>query len=413
VPIVHSNVSYKCIKCAECCGPWEIPVSKHECGQISGMLPGDNFSKKGKSSPLVLKKKSDGYCLFLDKNKLCKIHLEKGEKFKPLGCKLYPFELCRWDDGITSAYCRMDCPGTFFPSKSQKESKKIDISSFKDVISDIPTVTAKKYSRRIILDTVRIRAISKAYLGIIRSDKGDLATKLLGCAELLDFHSKPKNSEDLIGAGGQFADDAVELYERSLEYLQDKTSKASVLDIPSRIFLRQMIAGFARRDEEFAISSNPLKRIGRSISFGAFSMGLKDIGAIGNKFLSGPVESVREEEGCSSKAKSGFPRPLPPGIPELLLKYMESRLKTLHFMSKPCLDFTFEDGIRHLICASLSALWITRSAQVQDPMLPIRIVDHNFSASTLFSMPHMRLCRRNICNPGKLPAIISFLLENS
>jgi hypothetical protein len=307
----------------------------------------------------------------------------------------------------------MDCPGTFFSLKSQKESKKIDISFFKDAVSDIPMVATKKYSRRVVLDTVRIRAISRAYLGMIESDKGDLATKLMGCAELLDFHSKPKNSEDLIDAGEQFATDAVELYERSLEYLQEKTSTASELDIPSRIFLRQMLAAFARRDEEFAISSNPLKRIGRSISFGAFSMGLKDIGSIGNKLLSGPVESGSEEERCSSKTKSRFSRPLPPEIPELILKYIASRLKTLHFMSKPCLGFTFEDGIRHLICASLSALWIARSAKVQDPMLPIRIVDHNFSASSLFRMPHMRLCRRNICNPGKLPAIISFLLENS
>ncbi|HPN83703.1 MAG TPA: YkgJ family cysteine cluster protein [Victivallales bacterium] len=395
------EVRYDCICCAECCGPWEIPVSAEEKSDLQGACSGKEIFQKGISSPIVLRKKFDGNCVFLDESNLCVIHKTKGEGSKPLGCRLYPFEFCKWDDGITSFYCRMDCWGTGFPVLDRKDQKKIKLesSAFEKEIRNSSPVSANKYSDKLILDTRRMRFIADGYRRIIEHGKGSISAKILACAEMLQFYSRKENCGDLLKADVSFVEKSVSIYERNISRLEETVKISPNPDLPTNFFFRQLLTGFVRRDEDYLISPSVFKRIVRAFHVAAFCLGATRLDSLGNRLLKFEND-VAKPDSCN-------------GISDLLRSYFSGRISSMHFMSRPCLNFSFEEGMRHLICSALSVGAISKEFPKSDPMLPIRVVDHNFSSSAFFTMFQSDVCRRKITDPVPLSCLLKELFGNS
>lgn len=57
----------------------------------------------------VLNKRSDGACVFLQENNLCRIHAEYGEAAKPFACRIFPFSVRPIAQGWQASF-RFDCP---------------------------------------------------------------------------------------------------------------------------------------------------------------------------------------------------------------------------------------------------------------------------------------------------------------
>ncbi|MBV8781882.1 MAG: YkgJ family cysteine cluster protein, partial [Phycisphaerae bacterium] len=58
-----------------------------------------------------LAKDAQGDCVFLNHTtKLCRIHETFGEATKPLGCRLYPFQIVPTFDNEATVSARFDCP---------------------------------------------------------------------------------------------------------------------------------------------------------------------------------------------------------------------------------------------------------------------------------------------------------------
>ena len=81
---------WKCTRCGECCQAYIVPIKFIEALNYTRKYGEVTIYLKGK---YYLTKKSDGSCIFLNKNSSitsCRIYLER-----PLTCKLYPFHITR------------------------------------------------------------------------------------------------------------------------------------------------------------------------------------------------------------------------------------------------------------------------------------------------------------------------------
>src|ERR1700712_265041 len=76
---------------------------------------GDPLSRAKKilrhGGKVYLERRADGACLFLnEENGLCRIHEQFGFEAKPLGCRVFPYQIAPTFRGEASVIGRYDCP---------------------------------------------------------------------------------------------------------------------------------------------------------------------------------------------------------------------------------------------------------------------------------------------------------------
>jgi lysine-N-methylase len=114
---VLQNENFTCQSCTLCCRSWyvELIAGEEERTRDLRWPAGDPligkdpiFKHGGKT---YLARRADGACLFLnDANGLCRIHEQFGAANKPLGCRVFPFQISPTFKGEASVLGRMDCP---------------------------------------------------------------------------------------------------------------------------------------------------------------------------------------------------------------------------------------------------------------------------------------------------------------
>ncbi len=107
--------NYDCVLCGRSCQGWNIEVDLATRGRIRGSeLELRVLQETGLSSTLVpgdhrtrMASRGDA-CVYLDENKLCRIHGEMGAGAKPHGCRQFPFLMVETPDDTyvgLSFYC--------------------------------------------------------------------------------------------------------------------------------------------------------------------------------------------------------------------------------------------------------------------------------------------------------------------
>lgn len=106
---------YDCIDCGRCCRDWHVELSKAEVDSLAGLAwTSDDLPAKrtvrfhGKT---FIAHRQDGTCIYFDaEKKRCMIHAQFSYDAKPLGCRLYPFNLASDGNDCISVAGRFDCP---------------------------------------------------------------------------------------------------------------------------------------------------------------------------------------------------------------------------------------------------------------------------------------------------------------
>lgn len=91
------NQNFTCEGCTKCCRGWRILVDSHSRERLP------QAGLEVRESRCYTRKKPDGRCYFLSDEGLCQVHPQK-----PLGCRQFPFRLCRTPSGVSvgvSFYC--------------------------------------------------------------------------------------------------------------------------------------------------------------------------------------------------------------------------------------------------------------------------------------------------------------------
>src|SRR5438477_12188738 len=97
---VLSGENFTCQSCTLCCRSWFVELIPGEADSVRALAwPKDDplagidpiITHRGKT---MLTRRADGACLFLNEsNGLCRIHEKFGVEAKPLGCRVFPFQI--------------------------------------------------------------------------------------------------------------------------------------------------------------------------------------------------------------------------------------------------------------------------------------------------------------------------------
>src|SRR5262249_47177887 len=114
---VVQGENFSCHSCTNCCRDWHVELLAGEAERIS-TLAWDTGEELHSAKVLMqhsgktfLAHRADGACIFLNEaNGRCRIHETFGAETKPLGCRLFPFQITPTFGGEASVSARFDCP---------------------------------------------------------------------------------------------------------------------------------------------------------------------------------------------------------------------------------------------------------------------------------------------------------------
>ena len=337
----YPQQTWGCVMCGKCCGrDWPVPVDKAERTRIAALdLPDVKFPKRKWFSRSFISKKN-GKCIFSTcDGKRCLIHAKYGLDVKALACRLYPLDIHAWEDGSVSASLRYDCPAVANGTENNISTAIVKIDQMADEIARYRKDPAPFYSRSIHPDLNRLREITEAYIKIFNYPSVPLSQRFLAAAELLSFHNQKENVSDILEAE-DFADDALDLMERSLENLEYMTSRAKAPVHNTMIAFRYQLVSYLRNDNGLNIFS----RLGRIKKHLDFMLGGRDL-EIAGKTLTPLLPVLAADDDAY----------------EPYLRWLNGRLKSLHFCGAPAFGITFEEGMRFLLL-SYPAVTVIASA---------------------------------------------------
>lgn len=407
------NQYFTCISCGKCCGAWDVPITQDEKDKIGNLeIPGfprgksECFTASRKLRGIYFIGKKDNHCIFLDGDNLCLIHKHHGEKAKPLACRTYPLDIFNWEDNVTTASLRYDCPASAAQSGKKIAALTQNISSIAKELSHKRKFATALYNRNLKTSLKNIRVVAAAYRNFILDSKFRPSTRILAAAKLIEFHSRSENSSDITEAGDFFSRDAIELVKRSIPNLESIISGAPQLNFHQKMVFRYILSGFIRSDDENTLKYQPVARLSKVKSILKFSLGTGSLEKIsGNLPDTSSIDPLESAEGMAWD-ENAF---------ELYWNYLGSKLESLHFCGYPCLNLTFEEGMHHLLMtypamAYLSALVAKSDKRKQtgrqDVALAISIIDHTFSRSPFFSIRHVKKMTKSLCSEKALSAIL-------
>jgi Fe-S-cluster containining protein len=407
------NQYFTCISCGKCCGAWEIPVTQDEKDKIEklnipGHAPGKNkyFTGSRNAQGIYLIGKKGGQCVFLDSDNLCLIHKHHGENAKPLACRTYPLDIFNWQDDVTSASFRYDCPAVSSQNGRKISALAKDISSIAKELSRKRKFATAEYNRKLKPSLKNMRIIAAAYKNFILDTRFRPSMRIFAAAKLLDFHSEPENSSDITEAGDCFSRDAIELVKRSIPALESIISEAGKPNFHQRMVFRYILSGFIRSDEESAFKFLPVARLSRVKSILKFSLGAGSLDQISRHLPdTSCIDPMESAEGMEWD-EDAF---------DIYWNYLGSKLDSLHFCGYPCLNLSFEEGMQHLlitypVLAHFSALLAKSDKREKingkDVSKALSFIDHTFSRSPFFAIRHVRKMTKSLCSENAMAQIL-------
>lgn len=129
---------WACHNCGGCCRRHLIEITDEERQRILAQRWDEDPALSGAQTVVSLSRwprrwrlnhTSDGSCVFLDENGLCRIHAKHGEAAKPLACRVYPYAFHPSGKGATVSL-RYSCPSVVAnrgptAQESEKEIRRI------------------------------------------------------------------------------------------------------------------------------------------------------------------------------------------------------------------------------------------------------------------------------------------------
>ena len=419
--LFYPKQNYSCLNCTRCCTRWDVPIKKEEKLKIEKLdIPGFDFKSNSSRyfepygrKNIYLIKKIQNKCIFLGNDNLCIIHKHHGEPAKPLACRLYPFDIFCWEDGMNSVTLRHDCPAVAYSKGKAITMHKNSMLKLAEEIGRASTKATAVYCSYLPATLEKVRHINNGYRKILLAKHIDLKLRLYGAARLLEFHDSQENHSDILEADSSFADDAFRFFTRSLDDLEAVIMTAAEPNVNQRVILRYLMSGFARIDEEAKNGFLFTGRISRTAKIIKFILGRGNLADIGSSYPDttgiDPIEVLKETVFT--------PKSLEP-----YYHFIAAKLHAMNFCGNPTLKFSFQHGMRHLllvlpIACAFAALYAKRFGKTSPDQYDIgqalMIIDHTFSRSPFFKMRHIRNMTNKLCSTYEFPAILSLINQNN
>jgi len=421
---IATNQRFSCIRCGQCCRRWHVALSDRDIETLRKLRwrPQDEIPEAPSNlingHPFVAHK-PNGDCAYLDPaTSLCRIHQKHGAAAKPLGCRVYPFNLTSTYWSEISVTARMDCPAVQQNTGPPLQQNRRDVEKYAGLLGIKGGYTDELED----LGPASVALMTKALKEEL-AERAGLAPGIRSLALLIA-------AERCQQLGVDFLNDTATLEEIIPSFVKRVLEKA--LEDPgkpvrawSRAFFRVWLATHLRRDEEM-IRKGLADRVGRTWMLCRICAGRGSFGPLGSEHPDVPLSQADLFPGPDRDAAQALPardggkgadRPPQSSIQrdkvdaaagagssreevwECYWRFLGARLETLQFFGVSFYGGLFYTGLRALILTYPMVLAAARcraasrgSGEIaaEDVQYAVGAVDHSFGRSRLLQMPVWR-----------------------
>jgi lysine-N-methylase len=402
--------NWSCHNCGGCCRQHLIEITEEERQRINSQgwtaehgVPAGRSAVKRLSAwwqrrRYRLAHQPNGDCVFLDENKLCRIHARFGEAAKPLACRIYPYAFHPAGNSVTVGL-RYSCPSVVANRGRSVTAQQPDLAEL--VRLAVPTGAER-------LPPPRINAVSKVEWAefhqlnrVLEDLLCDLSVPLLlRVQRVLVWTSLLQNAAVSGLVGAEFRQ-FVSLLKDTV--CQDVVRLPAEIAAPQRteqLYFRLQVALFARKDTVADLNSGWRGRWDRLTAILSFIRGVGSIPPLQTGWSSVPFDALELPVG-----------PWPAGVGELLTRYFRVKVQGLHFCGRAHFDFSFVDGVQSMVMMLPIVCWLARwrAASLQhqpwqqsDFEDALAQADHHFAYSPALSQGHVLRRQRWLVQQGGL-----------
>ncbi|MGZ0166473.1 MAG: YkgJ family cysteine cluster protein [Planctomycetales bacterium] len=381
--------NWSCHNCSGCCRQHLIEITEEERQRIldqkwtakDGVPDGPVVVPHGGS---LFKKSwrlahgSDGGCVFLNDDGLCRIHAKFGEAAKPLACRIYPYALHPAGKKVTVSL-RFSCPSVVANlgkpvSENRDELKKIERLVVPENADRVPP---PKISNREQLDWPDTLKVVNALHELVTQDEDEgivarlyRALFVVGLVDQAQF--------DLI-RGARLGDFLEIISEAALnEEIPEPAQPAGVMQMQFRL----LVAHYARKDTVADLDAGLAGRWRLFRAATKFASGRGAATPLQDCFQEVPFETMEQPFG-----------EFPDEFEEILTRYLSVKLQGMHFCGPAYYDIPLVEGFRSLALVISAMCWIAKwlaasdgrsTWTTEDLSKAMTIADHHHGYSPVF-----------------------------
>lgn len=411
----HRRQTYACRDCRYmCCRYFEVNATAAEAKSISALRYGNlDPSSQPCFSPIAdtiycsVNKNPSGDCVFIDGDGLCAIHRRSGISAKPLACRMFPFTIHNWTDGVISADMRYICPSVGKPAMPAAETHEKEIFKMAAAMKKREQDSDAVYSQANPAPLQAVRMVHQANLAMITQDKFPLSLRLYAIARSTSFHSSPEMHSAITHAGPSFRSDALEFMDKASDAMKEELEHASRPDLSVRIDFRNLLSGYVRDDsstgKKVTLSAAArLRNAWRVLRFGLGRASLKDLNP-----------TCPDSSGYDCFRLTGLT--LSAEADAARYEFILAKMHSMHFCGRHYHRYTYEEGIRHFLLSvpaahAMAALFAAASNSAIIEFKHMRdalsYIDTAFSISPFFRSQVVRNKCARLTSPNIYAAIL-------
>lgn len=381
--------NWSCHNCSGCCRQHLIEITEEERQRIldqkwtakDGVPEGDVVVSHGSG---LFKKSwrlahgSDGGCVFLNDDGLCRIHAKFGEAAKPLACRIYPYALHPAGKKVTVSL-RFSCPSVVANlgkpvSENRDELKKIERLVVPENADKVPPPRISKSEQLDWPDTLKV---VNALHELVTQDEDEGVVQRLYRA-LFVVGLVDQAQFDLI-RGARMGDFLEIISEAALnEEIPEPAQPAGVMQMQFRL----LVAHYARKDTVADLDAGLAGRWRLFRAATKFASGRGTATPLQDCFQEVPFETMDQPFGD-----------FPDEFEEILTRYLSVKLQGMHFCGPAYYDIPLVEGFRSLALVISAMCWIAKwlgasdgrsTWTTEDLSKAMTIADHHHGYSPIF-----------------------------
>lgn len=387
--------NWSCHNCSGCCRQHLIEITEEERQKILDQQWTSNDGVP--DGPVVVPHRSslfrkswrlahasDGGCVFLNDDGLCRIHAKFGESAKPLACRIYPYALHPAGKKVTVSL-RFSCPSVVANlgkpvAENRSELKQIERMVVPENADRIPPPHISNREKLDWPDTLKI--VHSLEEIALQEDSSTIVERL--CRMLFVAGLIEEAKFDLI-RGARLGDFLDIISEAAFTQEFPETSQ------PAGVMLMQfrlLVAHYARKDTVADLSAGIAGRWRLFRAATKFASGRGNATPLQDCFREVPFEAMEQSFG-----------ELPEEFDGILTRYLCVKLQGLHFCGPAYYDIPLVEGVRSLVLIVPVICWIARWLAasdgrviwtVEDLSKAMTIADHHHGYSPIFGSSGFR-----------------------
>ncbi len=381
--------NWSCHNCSGCCRQHLIEITEEERQRILGQkwttkdgVPGGDVVVPHGSG--LFKKSwrlahgSDGGCVFLNDDGLCRIHAKFGEAAKPLACRIYPYALHPAGKKVTVSL-RFSCPSVVANlgkpvSENRDELKKIERLVVPENADKVPPPRISKNEQLDWPDTLKL--VNALHELVTEDDEVGVVQRLYRALFVVGLVDQAQF--DLI-RGARMRDFLEIISEAALnEEIPEPAQPAGVMQMQFRL----LVAHYARKDTVADLDAGLAGRWRLFRAATKFASGRGTATPLQDCFQEVPFETMDQPFGD-----------FPDEFEEILTRYLSVKLQGMHFCGPAYYDIPLVEGFRSLALVISAMCWIAKWLAAsdgrsiwttEDLSKAMTIADHHHGYSPIF-----------------------------